>query len=100
MQLQRRMQGIRGPRTGLAAKTEEDERRRTGKRRVDLTLNEIFYIIDVYLKRRKGETRRAGATIEEKSMCRTRDLHAEGGHQDAGLESSTNTSNFVFSGSL
>ena len=27
---------------GLAAKTEEDERRRTGKRMVDLTLNETF----------------------------------------------------------
>ena len=27
---------------GLAAKTEEDKRRRTGKRMVDLTLNETF----------------------------------------------------------
>ena len=56
-------------------------------------------VLDLYLKRRKGETRRAGATTK-KSMCGTRHLHAEDGHQDDGLESSTHTitrlRNFVF----
>ena len=46
---------------GLAAKTEEDERRHTGKRMVDLTLNVTFWFLDLYLKCGKGEMRRAGA---------------------------------------
>ena len=42
--------------------TEEDERQHTGKRMVDLTLNETFYFVDLlYLKCGKEETRRAGA---------------------------------------
>ena len=75
----------------------KDERRRTGKRMVDLTLNETFYFLDLYLKCGKGETRRAGATTEEKSMCGTRNLHAEDGHHDDGLESSTHTTGFAIS---
>ena len=35
-------EGSRRQVPGLAAKTEEDERRRTGKRMVDLTLKETF----------------------------------------------------------
>ena len=37
-----RREGSRRQVPGLAAKTEEDERRRTGKTMVDLTLNETF----------------------------------------------------------
>ena len=37
-----RRDGSRRQVSELAAKTEEDERRRTGKRIVDLTLNETF----------------------------------------------------------
>ena len=37
-----RREGSRRQVPGLAAKTEEDERRRTGTRMVDLTLNETF----------------------------------------------------------
>ena len=37
-----RREGSRHQVPGLAAKTEEDERRHTGKRMVDFTLNETF----------------------------------------------------------
>ena len=37
-----RREGLSRQVPGLAAKMEEDERRRTGKRMVDLTLNETF----------------------------------------------------------
>ena len=37
-----RREGSRRQVPGLTAKTEEDEQRRTGKRMVDLTLNETF----------------------------------------------------------
>ena len=54
---------------GLAAKTEEDERRRTWKRMVDLTLTETFKFLDLYLKCGKGETRRAGATTRGRACA-------------------------------
>ena len=41
----RRRQGSHCQVPGLAAKTGEDERRRTGKRMVDLTLNETFIFL-------------------------------------------------------
>ena len=57
-------------------------------------------VLDLYLKRRKGETRRAEATTGEKSVCGTRHINDEDGHQDDGLETPTHTitrlRNFVF----
>ena len=44
-------EGSRRQVTGPVAKTEEDQRRRTGKGMVDLTLNETFYFLDLDLKR-------------------------------------------------
>ena len=76
--------------TGLVAKTEEDERRRTGKRTVDLTLNETFSF-RLVPQAQKGGDEESRSRKTEKSICGTRDLHAEDGYQDDGLESSTHT---------
>ena len=60
---------------------------------VDLTLNETFLFLVLYLKCGKGETRRAGATTRKRACVESdsRPAFAEDGHQDDDLESSTYT---------
>ena len=55
----------------------------------DKKLKRDFLVLDLYLKRRKGETRRAAATTRRRAYAESdsRPTFAEGGHQDDGLAS-------------
>ena len=64
-----RREGSRRRVPGLAAKTEEDERRRTGKRMVDLTLNETFNFETCTSSAERGRRGEPAPVNEEKSMC-------------------------------